>query len=150
MFSFSGYLSKYKQSMRSIYSIWLIENICFYQLKLQKKNFPKYGVCVGRLKFWAKVNDNIFKNSWKIPFFGHFWPFYGHFRPNQKFSVKIRQRVRQGALIPCQISQKANASIPTKLTLLKRQNGEQKDGGKMDRRMDGKTDWRIDRPFCDG
>ena len=65
-----------------------------------------------------------------------FWSFLS--KPN--FSVKIPQTIPQGTLIPCQISQKTNVQIPQKLTLLKRQKDEQKDGGEMDRRMDGKTD----------
>ena len=68
--------------------------------------------------------------------FDQFWSFL----PKPDFSVKIPQTIPQGALIPCQISQKTNEQIPIKLTLLKRQKGKQKDGGKMDSRMDRKTD----------
>ena len=71
-----------------------------------------------------------------------FWSFL----PKLDFSVKIPQTIPQGALIPSQISQKNNLQIPRKLKLLKRQKGKQKDGGKMNRRMGGKIEWRIQRP----
>ena len=54
--------------------------------------------------FYVKINDKIFKNNWKISFLGHFWSFL----PKPDFSVKIPQAIPQGALIPCQTSQKTN------------------------------------------
>ena len=89
---------------------------------------------------------------WKIPFwviFDHFWSF----SLKSDFSVKIPQTIPQGALLLCQISQKTNVLIPTKLTLLKRQKGEtegwRKDGQKdrqKDRLKDRQTLTNPDKP----
>ena len=52
---------------------------------IPEKGFSQIWCLYRKIHVLSKINDKIFKNCWKIPFLGHFWPFFGHFCPNQIF-----------------------------------------------------------------
>ena len=79
----------------------------------------------------------------KNPIFGSFLTIFWSFLPKPDFSVKTPQTIPQGALIPCQISQKLMCKFQQNLQSKKTEG--RTEGWRKDRQKDGRKDGRNNR-----
>ena len=89
----------------------------------------------------VKINDQIFQLIQKTLFFANFWSTFPNFGVKKKFpeNPTLSRTTQYGFPAPCQNLEKTNDTIPRK-----------RPDRHKDRRNDGGTDCRMDRPYFIG